>query len=99
MNRWLSIEFENISQAESFRLSLNKQIFNNSDKTYFKIFTPKSKENKYRIFYIADEGNLIIDLLAKDFNLNNSDTPERNLITRVAGASNDRSWMFEQNDF
>ena len=99
MNRWLSIEFENISQAESFKLCLNKQILSNSDKTYFKVFTPKSKVNPCRIFYIADEGNRIIDLLAKDFHFNNSETPERKLITRVAGASNDRSWMLESNDF
>ncbi|HMJ47868.1 MAG TPA: hypothetical protein VK498_11105 [Ferruginibacter sp.] len=94
MKRWLSIEFNDLQASASFGLQLNKCSINSSDRVYFKVFTPKGKENKHKIFYIADEGSAAIKCLEKYFVLKNCVPPERNLLTRVGGASADREWMF-----
>ena len=93
MNKWLSIEFTNKMEASKFTSHINKAIFSHSDKTYYKIFTPKIKEFKHKIFYIADEGSIVIKDLENHFPLLICKTPKRNLITRVAGFTADREWM------
>lgn len=93
MNRWLSIEFENSNDTLKFISELNKAITKQESKIYFKIFTPKAKYLKHKIFYIADEGSKVVNSLEKNFSLINCKPPERKLIARVAGFSADREWM------
>ena len=92
MNKWLSIEFGNGNDVSKFVSELNKSIAH-QNKIYFKVFTPKTKGLKHKIFYIADEGSEVIKLLEKHFTFINCNRPDRKSITRVAGFSADREWM------
>jgi len=96
MNRWISIEFNALQESASFCLQLNKCSISSSDRAYFKVFTPKAKENKHKIFYIADEGSAVIKCLETYFILKDCLPPKRNLLTRVAGFSADREWMLNK---
>ncbi len=98
MNRWLTIDFTNNNHASAFTETLNKCIIKNSDRIYFKVFTPKAKETKYKTFYIADEGSSVIRCLEKYFTFSNDKTPDIKLIARVAGSSADKDWMLINSD-
>jgi len=93
MHQWRSIELPP-EELQRFLTALNSSISQKPDKVYFKVFTPKEKSLKQKIFYIADEGSEVIKNISEQFKLTRCSTPLRNTLTRVAGFSADRDWMF-----
>lgn len=93
MNRWYSSTFPNGEQAEFFQ-TLNKIGAQLHEKVYYKIFTPKDKAMKYKAVFIADEGSTLVRMMGEKYALQECIPPERSSLTRVAGFSADRSWMF-----
>lgn len=66
---------------------------------YCKVFTPKEKSLKGRIFYIAIEGDEYHDLIKKHFGyLESTLPPPREELARVCGATIEHDWMFQQKD-
>jgi hypothetical protein len=94
MNSWTAIEI-NRDNASIFAQKLNGVIASHHDKAYWKMFTPKDKALKHTIYYIADEGSDVIKELAKSFTLKACAPPPRATLTRVAGFTEDRDWMFK----
>lgn len=91
-NQWYFFELKP-EQAINFHKELNQCIIHNSDKVYFKLFTPKSKDQKMKIFYLADEGSQVVKAIDAKYNLLKCAAPDRKALTRVAGFSADREWM------
>ncbi len=95
MNRWLKIEFDSDLKAKALLENINICILSNPGKQYFKVFTFKQKDLKFKAFFIADEGSPAITCLEKKYPLKEAKPPVRSLITRIAGFSADREWMFK----
>ncbi|RYZ91076.1 MAG: hypothetical protein EOP04_01750 [Proteobacteria bacterium] len=93
MNNWKQLQIESKDLA-AFNTALNQCIVRNHDKAYYKIFTPKDKNLKFRVFFIADEGSPVVEALGKLYSLNACTAPKRSEITRVAGFTVERNWMF-----
>lgn len=97
MNKWFSFSFTNGGQAEFFQ-SLNQTAASRHEKVYYKVFTPKDRTLKYKIIFIADEGSAVVKAMGEKYQFQNFIPPVRSSLTRIAGFSADRSWMFSEGE-
>ena len=93
MNQWYQVEL-GVGQPQVFAQKLNALVARHHGQVYYKVFTPKEKALKNTVFYIADEGSSVVEGLKKEFSLVPCTSPARATLTRVAGFSADRDWMF-----
>lgn len=93
INKWL--QFIPLSSIELNALfDFHDQVsLTQKDNIYYKVFTPKDKNQKFTILYFATEGSTVVSKLMERFKLIECNKPDRKLLTRIAGFTADRPWM------